>query len=68
VREGLVVQEWTASATHAATMRRGDSSPRRPPPHRVGRHRRVPFADGLIKRKDVHPDSVSILRQLGLLV
>src|SRR4051794_7661144 len=24
VREGLVVQEWTASATHANTMRRGD--------------------------------------------
>src|SRR6476620_5214278 len=24
VREGLVVQEWTAAATHAQTMRRGD--------------------------------------------
>src|ERR1044072_1245001 len=24
VREGLVVQEWTATATHANTMRRGD--------------------------------------------
>jgi ketosteroid isomerase-like protein len=24
VREGLVVQEWTAVATHAKTMRRGD--------------------------------------------
>src|SRR5919204_3366865 len=24
VREGLVVQEWTARATHASTMRRGE--------------------------------------------
>ncbi len=24
VREGLVVQEWTATATHTKTMRRGD--------------------------------------------
>ena len=24
VREGLVVQEWTATATHSNTMRRGD--------------------------------------------
>src|ERR1700754_1441585 len=24
VREGLVVQEWTAGATHSRTMRRGD--------------------------------------------
>jgi ketosteroid isomerase-like protein len=24
-REGLVVQEWTATATHSSTMRRGDS-------------------------------------------
>src|SRR3954449_9003991 len=24
VRDGLVVQEWTATATHANTMRRGD--------------------------------------------
>jgi hypothetical protein len=27
----------------------------------------IPFADGLVKRKDVYSDSVSILRQLGLL-
>jgi hypothetical protein len=26
----------------------------------------IPFAEGLIKRKDVYSDSVSILRQLGL--
>jgi hypothetical protein len=27
----------------------------------------IPFEDGLIKRKDVYSDSISILRQVGLL-
>jgi hypothetical protein len=27
----------------------------------------IPFENGLIKRKDVYSDSVSILRQVGLL-
>jgi hypothetical protein len=27
----------------------------------------IPFSDGLIARKDVYSDSVSILRQVGLL-
>jgi hypothetical protein len=27
----------------------------------------IPFEGGLVKRKDVYSDSVSILRQLGLL-
>jgi hypothetical protein len=26
----------------------------------------IPFENGLVKRKDVYSDSVSILRQLGL--
>ena len=68
VREGLVVQEWTATATH--TKRCGAARSRR---------RRaastvswdgidsIPFEDGLVKRKDVYSDSVSILRQVGLL-
>lgn len=68
VREGLVVQEWTASATHASTMRRGElvAEP-------TGRRVKwdgidsIPFEGGLIKRKDVYSDSVSILRQVGLL-
>ncbi len=68
VREGLVVQEWTASATHVNTMQRGDLEA---PP--TGRKvswdgiDSIPFEDGLIKRKDVYSDSVSILRQVGLL-
>src|SRR4051794_33849446 len=68
VRDGLVVQEWTATATHKSTMRRGDlvAEP-------TGRTISwdgldvIPFENGLVKRKDVYSDSVSILRQLGLL-
>jgi steroid delta-isomerase-like uncharacterized protein len=68
VREGLVVQEWTASATHANTMRRGDLVAE-PTGRRVEWDGLdvIPFQDGLVKRKDVYSDSVSILRQVGLL-
>jgi steroid delta-isomerase-like uncharacterized protein len=68
VREGLVVQEWTATATHVNTMRRGDIEA--PPTGRTISWDGldvIPFEDGLIKRKDVYSDSVSILRQVGLL-
>ena len=68
VREGLVVQEWTATR-HP----RQHDAPRRP--HRRADRQQVtwdgldviPFEDGLVKRKDVYSDSVSILRQVGLL-
>jgi steroid delta-isomerase-like uncharacterized protein len=68
LRDGLVVQEWTATATHAREMRRGDlvAAP-------TGRRIEwdgldvIPFEGGLVKRKDVYSDSVSILRQVGLL-
>jgi steroid delta-isomerase-like uncharacterized protein len=68
VREGLVVQEWTATATHAQTMRRGDLSAE-PTGKRVEWDGidSIPFENGLVKRKDVYSDSVSILRQVGLL-
>ena len=68
VREGLVVQEWTAAATHAKTMRRGDLRAE-PTGRRVEWDGLdvIPFEDGLVKRKDVYSDSVSILRQVGLL-
>jgi steroid delta-isomerase-like uncharacterized protein len=68
VHDGLVVQEWTASATHTAEMRRGDLTAA--PTGRRVEWRGVdviPFEDGLVKRKDVYSDSVSILRQVGLL-
>jgi len=58
----------TATATHANEMRRGDLVA-----EASGRAVRwdgmdiIPFEDGLVKRKDVYSDSVSILRQVGLL-
>jgi len=68
VRDGLVVQEWTASATHTQTMLRGDLVAE-PTGRRVEWDGLdvIPFEDGLVKRKDVYSDSVSILRQVGLL-
>ncbi|HEY1853802.1 MAG TPA: nuclear transport factor 2 family protein [Solirubrobacterales bacterium] len=68
VREGLVVQEWDASATHTRKLRRGSLVAE--PTGRLIRWEGVdciPFEDGLVKRKDVYSDSVSILRQVGLL-
>jgi hypothetical protein len=68
VRDGLVIQEWTAAATHAKTMRRGnltaEPTGRRVEWDGIGS---IPFENGLVKRKDVYSDSVSILRQVGLL-
>jgi steroid delta-isomerase-like uncharacterized protein len=68
VRDGLVVQEWTATATHAKTMRRGDLEAE-PTGKEVSWDGLdvIPFEDGLVKRKDVYSDSVSILKQVGLL-
>lgn len=68
VREGVVTQEWTATATHTQTLRRGDLEA--PPSGRQVSWDGIdviPFEDGLVKRKDVYSDSVSILRQVGLL-
>ena len=68
VREGLVVQEWTATATHAEEMRRGELVAA-PTGERIKWDGLdvIPFEGGLVKRKDVYSDSVSILRQVGLL-
>lgn len=68
VRDDLVVQEWTTTATHANRMTRGDLVAE-PTGNRVTWDGLdvIPFEDGLIKRKDVYSDSVSILRQVGLL-
>jgi len=67
-RDGVVTQEWTARATHRKKMTRGDlvAEP-------TGKQVKwdgvdvIPFEHGKIKRKDVYSDSVSILRQVGLL-
>ncbi|MDQ3102878.1 MAG: ester cyclase [Actinomycetota bacterium] len=68
VREDLVVQEWIASATHSQPMRRGDIVAE-PSGRRIEWEGLdvIPFEDGLVARKDVYSDSVSILRQVGLL-
>jgi steroid delta-isomerase-like uncharacterized protein len=68
VRDGVVTQEWTATATHSQPMRRGDLEAA--PSGRTVSWDGVdviPFEGGLITRKDVYSDSVSILRQVGLL-
>jgi steroid delta-isomerase-like uncharacterized protein len=68
IRDGVVTQEWTATATHRNEMRRGDLVAA-PTGERVEWKGIdvIPFEDGLVKRKDVYSDSVSILRQVGLL-
>jgi steroid delta-isomerase-like uncharacterized protein len=68
VRDGVVTQEWTATATHANKMTRGDlvADPTDNTITWDGVDV-IPFEDGLVRRKDVYSDSVSILRQVGLL-
>jgi steroid delta-isomerase-like uncharacterized protein len=68
VREDIVVQEWTARATHEKPLSRGDIVAE-PSGARIEWKGVdvIPFEDGRIKRKDVYSDSVAILRQVGLL-
>ncbi len=67
MREDLVVQEWTARGTHEGTMTR--SGIEVPPTGRKVEYKGmdvIPIRDGLVARKDVYSDSVTLLRQLGL--
>ena len=67
VREDLVVQEWTARGTHEGTMTR--SGIEVPPTGRKVEYNGmdvIPIRDGLVARKDVYSDTVTLLRQLGL--
>src|SRR5919201_954636 len=67
IREDLVVQEWTARGTHKGTMRRAGLEVE--PTGRSVEYRGmdiIPIKDGLVDRKDVYSDSVTLLRQLGL--
>jgi steroid delta-isomerase-like uncharacterized protein len=68
VRDDLVVQEWTATATHVKQLRRGEIVAE-PTGRRIEWDGMdiIPFEDGKVKRKDVYSDSVGILRQVGLL-
>jgi steroid delta-isomerase-like uncharacterized protein len=66
--EGLVVCEWTATATHSRTI--GRSGLVAEPTGTELEWEGVdifPIEGGLIRRKDVYADSVSVLRQVGLL-
>ena len=67
-RVGVVTQEWTATATHQNKMTRGDLVAE--PTGNTVTWKGIdviPFENGLVKRKDVYSDSVSILSQVGLL-
>ncbi|MGZ4359649.1 MAG: ester cyclase [Gaiellaceae bacterium] len=68
VREGLVVQEWTAHATHVSPVLRGDLV-LEPTGKQIEWNGLdiLPFEHGLLTRKIVYSDSAAILRQLGLL-
>ena len=57
LRDALVVQEWTATGTHAETGKRATWD---------GMDI-LPTREGLFTRKDVYSDAVSVLRQLGRL-
>ncbi|HEY2940605.1 MAG TPA: ester cyclase [Gaiellaceae bacterium] len=67
VRDDLVVQEWTARGTHEGTMTRSGIEVE--PTGRSVEYNGmdvIPIRDGLVARKDVYSDSVTLLRQLGL--
>jgi steroid delta-isomerase-like uncharacterized protein len=67
IRENLVVQEWTARGTHEGKMTR--SGVELEPTGRRVEYRGmdvIPIRDGLVARKDVYSDGVTVLRQLGL--
>jgi steroid delta-isomerase-like uncharacterized protein len=67
IREDLVVQEWTARGTHEGKMTR--SGVEVEPTGRTVEYRGmdvIPIRDGLVARKDVYSDGVTLLRQLGL--
>ena len=67
IRDDLVVQEWTARGTHQGPMRRAGLTIE--PTGRAVEYRGmdiIPIRDGLVARKDVYSDGVTLLRQLGL--
>jgi steroid delta-isomerase-like uncharacterized protein len=67
IREDLVVQEWTARGTHEGPMTR--SGIELQPTGRKVEYKGmdvIPIRDGLVARKDVYSDSITLLRQLGL--
>jgi steroid delta-isomerase-like uncharacterized protein len=67
LRHDLVVQEWTARGTHEGPMTRSGMTVE--PTGRRVEYRGmdiIPIRDGLVARKDVYSDGITLLRQLGL--
>jgi steroid delta-isomerase-like uncharacterized protein len=67
VRDELVVQEWTATATHAkAITRAGRTYP--PTGKKISWNGMdvIPMRGGRVARKDVYADSLTYLRQIGV--
>jgi steroid delta-isomerase-like uncharacterized protein len=67
IRDDLVVQEWTARGTHLGMMSRSGLEVE--PTGKSVEYRGmdvIPIEDGLVARKDVYSDGVTLLRQLGL--
>ena len=67
IRDDLVVQEWTARGTHLGKMSRAGLEVE--PTGKTVEYRGldvIPIEDGLVARKDVYSDGVTLLRQLGL--
>jgi steroid delta-isomerase-like uncharacterized protein len=67
IRDDLVVQEWTARGTHEGPMTRSGIT-LEPTGKKVDYKGMdvIPIHDGLVARKDVYSDSITLLRQLGL--
>jgi len=67
IRDDLVIQEWTAHGTHLGKMMRAGLEVE--PTGKQVEYRGmdvIPIQDGLVARKDVYSDGVTLLRQLGL--
>ena len=66
VRDGVVTQEWTASATLAVPFTRGATTVK-PTGRKVSWNGVdvIPFSGHLVARKDVYVDSLGFLRALG---
>ena len=66
VRDGLVAQEWTATATLAVPFTRGSATVQ-PTGEKISWNGVdvIPFTGSLVARKDVYVDSTGFLRALG---
>ena len=66
VRDGLVAQEWTATATLAVPFTKGSATVQ-PTGKKISWNGVdvIPFTGNLVARKDVYVDSAGFLRALG---